>query len=51
MRYKALLAAWLIGVTAALGFVLSGCIGGGGAVSQEYAPKMRLTQWSNTDWQ
>jgi hypothetical protein len=51
MRYKALLAVWLIGVTAALGFVLSGCIGGGGAVSQEYAPKARLSQWSNADWQ
>jgi hypothetical protein len=51
MRYKALLAVWLIGVTAALGFVLSGCIGGGGAVSHEYAPKKRLAQWSNVDWQ
>jgi hypothetical protein len=51
MRDKALLAIWLLGVTSALGFVLSGCIGGGGAVSQEYAPKSRLIQWSNADWQ
>jgi hypothetical protein len=51
MRYKALLAIWIVGVTAALGFVLSGCVGGGGAVSQEYAPKTRLAQWSNADWQ
>jgi hypothetical protein len=51
MRYKALLAIWFIGVTAALGFVLSGCVGGGGAVSQQYAPKSRLIQWSNADWQ
>jgi hypothetical protein len=51
MRYKALLAAWFVGVTAALGFVLSGCVGGGGAVSPEYAPKSPLTHWSNADWQ
>ena len=51
MRYKALLALWFIGVTTALGFVLSGCIGGGGAVAHQYAPKSRLTQWSNADWQ
>jgi hypothetical protein len=51
MRYKALLAIWFIGVTAALGFVLSGCVGGGGGVSQRYAPKSRLTQWTNADWQ
>src|SRR5215217_3414500 len=51
MRYKALLAVWLIGVTGALGFVLSGCVGSGGAVSHEYAPKARLSQWSNADWQ
>jgi len=50
MRYKALLAVWLLGVTAALGFVLSGCVGGGGAVAHEYAPKARLTQWSTVDW-
>jgi hypothetical protein len=51
MRYKALLAIWFVGVTAALGFVLSGCTGGGGAVSEQYAPKSRLTQWTNADWQ
>jgi hypothetical protein len=51
MWYKALLAIWLLGVTSALGFVLSGCIGGGGAVSQEFAPKARLTFWNNADWQ
>ena len=50
MRYKALLAVWLLGVTAALGFVLSGCVGGGGAVAHEYAPKVRLAQWNNADW-
>jgi hypothetical protein len=51
MRYKALLAIWLVGVTACLGFVLSGCIGGGGAVSQEYAPKASITRWDDTEWQ
>jgi len=51
MQRKALLALWLLGVCASLGLVLSGCIGGGGAVSQEYAPKSTLTQWSNADWQ
>ena len=51
MQRKALLALWLLGVCSSLGLVLSGCIGGGGAVSQEYAPKSSLTQWSNADWQ
>jgi hypothetical protein len=51
MRRNALLATWLVGVGASLGLVLSGCIGGGGAVSQEYAPKAAISQWSNADWQ
>src|SRR4051812_36923470 len=51
MRRNALLATWLVGVGASLGLVLSGCIGGGGAVSQEYAPKASITQWSTADWQ
>jgi len=51
MRRQALLAVWGIGVLACLGLVLSGCIGGGGAVSQEYAPKSSIAQWSNADWQ
>ncbi|HEY7119091.1 MAG TPA: DUF547 domain-containing protein [Tepidisphaeraceae bacterium] len=51
MRQKALLAIWLLGVGAALGFVLSGCVGGGGPVSKEYAPRSRLAKWDNADWQ
>jgi hypothetical protein len=46
-----LLAVWCVGVTAALGLALCGCIGGGGAVSQEYAPKSTVDHWSNADWQ
>jgi hypothetical protein len=49
MRHKALLAAWVIGVFAALGFVLSGC-SGGGAVSKEFTPTTRLEKWSDADW-
>jgi hypothetical protein len=51
MRYKALLAAWVVGVTGCLGFVLSGCIGGGGAVSEEYAPKTTISRWDDSEWQ
>jgi hypothetical protein len=51
MRNKALLVVWAMGVTASLGFVLCGCVGGGGAVSNEFAPKTTLSQWNNADWQ
>ena len=51
MRHKTLLAIWLLGVSATLGLVLSGCIGGGGAVSQDFAPKAKLDRWSDADWQ
>src|SRR5688572_1575305 len=50
MRGRALVAAWGIGVGACLGFVLSGCVGGGGAVSDSYAPKSALTSWSDAEW-
>jgi hypothetical protein len=44
-------AAWVLGVCSALGFVLFGCgSGGGGAVSKEYASTTPLTQWDDSDW-
>src|SRR3954466_15257908 len=50
IRHKALLAAWVIGVFAAFGFVLSGCSSGGGSVAKEYAPTTKLEKWSDADW-
>src|SRR5687768_12900461 len=51
MRNRALLAAWVLGVSLTLAFVLLGCRNGGGAVSKEYAPTTPLTKWDNADWQ
>src|SRR4051812_10633925 len=51
MWNKALLAIWGVGVTAALGVVLCGCIGGGGAAPKEFAPQSTITKWDNAEWQ
>lgn len=42
----------MVGVTATLALVLTGCLGGGGGgVAKEFTPSSPITKWDDSDWQ